>query len=625
MTNKNNNQAIFYLDKDDRHLNVQLEAVEQHIIVSVRRSDDITLVTSLDRGTRSKSVENILKKYKSEIRTFTLGSEFFKNDSEGDSASITDLVDMTDVILGSTHSEKFFVVLIEDADDLQTSDLDELAGVVQTLNQENNHAGILMVCDPAFVKSIKEANGVSDLKVSECSLDRISQDDIQNFIDERQKDSERSEQLEFDASALKIITTHATGSLYEASILLEWCRVYAQHQNILQLNSELINQMFSVLLKASPKAGTNLITDYPPVDFEFDDTSSHEAQKPFFPTTDADDIKDDTGDGSNEISSSGNAIQDEQNIPTLKSESLEVAIDNLPATDEDQGEDQNLPETSGEDTHKINKRPLGWILIILLLALGLYYLLPVPDQPVPVTDNPVTNKDEQRQSAQPTPADPTPTMPAEAFEELAIPEEQPIVAADPEYDTQPPETLQIESDDRPYEAHVQPAEPDLPEPQSETGEVLPATVEQASPELEENNETTLPETADSESDDVEPQTDDTLNDQSRATNDALTDKSERAIDVLLEIADQQFNNKRLTTPDSGNAFNTYQLVLEIDPENEDAKAGLVGIVDRYKEWINTDIEDENYTRARVFLNRAFRVAPDDPELKRLQVVVDRNS
>ena len=216
-------------------------------------------------------------------------------------------------------------------------------------------------------------------------------------------------------------------------------------------------------------------------------------------------------------------------------------------------------------------------------------------------------------------------MPAEAFEELAIPEEQPIVAADPEYDSQPPGTLQIESDDRTEEAHVQPAAPNLPEPQSETEEVLPATVEQATPELEENNETTFPEIADSESDDVEPQTDDILNDQSRATNDALTDKSERAIDVLLEIADQQFNNKRLTTPDSGNAFNTYQLVLEIDPENEDAKAGLVGIVDRYKEWINTDIEDENYTRARVFLNRAFRVAPDDPELKRLQVIVDRNS
>ena len=106
---------------------------------------------------------------------------------------------------------------------------------------------------------------------------------------------------------------------------------------------------------------------------------------------------------------------------------------------------------------------------------------------------------------------------------------------------------------------------------------------------------------------------------------AATDSSKRAIDALLEIADQQFSNKRLTTPDSNNAFDTYLLILEIDPANQQVAEGLIKIVDVYKEWINTDIGDENYIRAQTFLNRAFRVAPDDPELKRLQVIVDRNS
>ncbi|MEM7304992.1 MAG: hypothetical protein AAF372_05650, partial [Pseudomonadota bacterium] len=189
MTTENNNENTFVLDKDDRHLNLQMESVEQHIIQSIRRCDDITLVTSLDRSTRSKSVENILKKYNKEIRTFTLGSEFFKDGSDNDSASILDLVDMTDVILGATHSEKFFVILLDNADDLQTSDIEELFQVIHTLNKGNNHAGILMVCDPFFVATMKDTHGISALKISDCSLDKISQKDIENFIDERQKNT----------------------------------------------------------------------------------------------------------------------------------------------------------------------------------------------------------------------------------------------------------------------------------------------------------------------------------------------------------------------------------------------------------------------------------------------------
>jgi hypothetical protein len=652
VTTKNNNEAVFYLDKDDRHLNVQIETAEQHIIQSIRRCDDITLVTSLNRETRSKSVENILKNYKSEIRTFTLGSEFFNNDDDGDSASITDLIDMTEVILGSTHSEKFFVVLIEDADGLQTSDLEELSSVIQTLNQENNHAGILMVCDPTFVKTVKEASGISALKVSECSLDKISQEDIQNFIDERQKDIEPSKKLVFDSFALKTITMHATGSLYEASILLEWCRVYAQHKNVLQLNSELINQMFSALLKASPQSGTNLITDYPPADFNFDDKSSDEQLKPFIVRTDKPDNTPDKGSEPAAVISepenktvADTVIPDSQDIPTLKTEKHPAAAAAAPAIDkEGDGADQASPQMSDIDEAKPGKKGFGWILLIVLLALGLYYFVLSPEQTTP----PVDTDSEADPSVTPVP--PMEDSQQETFEEIAIPEQAPIVAANPKDETPQITPLQVENNDVLNDTYDEQQEAIQPEQPPVTEETLTETEEQIdSPEMDGsqaiqpapvNSDLPIEEPISAGPVPDEPQYEDTASGELGPEDSSTevsqpgeippasatqTNKGEQAIGVLLEIADQQFNDKRLTTPESNNAFSTYQLILEIDPENQQAAEGLVRIVDRYKEWINTDIENKNYTRARIFLRRALRVDPDDPELKRLWVIVDRNS
>ena len=611
MTTENNNETIFFLDKDDRHLNHQMEAVEQHIIQSIRRSDDIILVSSLNRGARSKSVESILKNYKKEIRTFTLGSEFFKNDEGNDSASIADLVDMTDVILGSTHSENFFVVLLEDADDLHGSEIEELCGVIETLNKDNNHVAILMVCDPVFVSTIKDVSGVSKLKVSDCSLDKISQDDIQNFIDERQQEIESANKLVFDTSALKIITTHATGSLYEASILLEWCRVYARYKNTLQLDSALINQMFSTLLSASPNAGTNLLRDYPPNDFIFEEDSFGEEIKPSIVSSDND--KPDAVDDSAIIKAETYNNKTKQEIPTLKVASDTNEADHMPSSENDsEAGDPAVQEyfDNKDNNHKPKSNALGWVAIAVILAFGLYYFNYIYKQTMgPAESSPQLATSDLTKTPEENTAQ-------EKYEEIVIPKEDTIIPAN-EQDESPP----VEDNEN---VHIEDKTPAIKEEKQNS----PSTL--AEPPIIDNefseppNEEILPATnvvdsAQAQSVDSESPSQDSL------LSATTTDTSEEAIDVLLGIADQQFNDKQLTTPDSGNAFNTYQLILQIDPDNQQAIAGLAKIVDRYKEWIYTDIEDENYTRARTFLRRAFRVAPEDQELKSLEEVVARGS
>jgi hypothetical protein len=617
VTTENNIEAIFFLDKDDRHLNHQMEAVEQHIIQSIRRSDDIILVSSLNRGARSKSVENILKNYKKEIRTFTLGSEFFKNDEGNDSASIADLIDMTDVILGSTHSENFFVVLLEDADNLHGSDIEELCRVIETLNKENNHLAILMVCDPVFVNTIKNVSGVSNLKLSDCSLDKISQDDIQNFIEERQQKIESANKLVFDASALKIITTHATGSLYEASILLEWCRVYAHHKNTLQLDSALINQMFSTLLSASPNTGTNLLRDYPPNDFSFEENSLGEQIKPSLVGSD-DDNPDAVDDSAIIKASAGeNNIEpdfpEKQEIPTLKSASITNEANYKPLLDNysdaaDPAMEEDLNNKDKSDKPKSNA--LGWVAIVVILAFGLYYFNYIYKQTkAPADSNPHSATSDLTVTPEKNTAQ-------EKFEEIVIPKEDTVISAN-EQDDPPPgeenENVHAEDNTAAITEEKQSSLSTLVEPPIIDEEFTDTTNEEPLPA---NNvvDSARVQSVASES----PPPDSLLS----AT---TADNSEEAIDVLLDIAGQQYNDKQLTTPDSGNAFNTYQLILQIDPENQQAIEGLAKIVDRYKEWIYTDIEDENYTRARTFLRRAFRVAPEDQELKSLEEVIARGS
>lgn len=606
------NEASFVLEEDDRHLNIQRETVEQYILQHIRSCADIIIVTSVDRQSRFRSVEDILKRYNKEIRTFSLTGDFFLKDDNHDGASISDLADMADLILGSTHSEKYFIVILDNADDLKASDIEELCDVVSSLNKENNHISILLVCDPIFVITVKEAKGINDLTISECSLDKISQEDIQSYIDAQQQDITPNKKLQFDTSALKFIATHATGSLYEASIILEWCRLYANHKTALKIDSTLVNQMFGELLSAGPETGKNLLADYPPDNYNFDENveiSSVKKQKPLIKPSN------NFGDESSTTNSPEytentlkkfvrtNEKSQEKKIPTLHSQEnkgilgeekkqftsttkSEDIIDSRPTVD--------IPVTANE-----NKKPvLAWILVICLIAFVLYYFSPELMK---------LEQDNKNDIQQVIANQPQEDSLDETFEEITLPEEEIIAPAYPQ---------EITVDNETQAQSIITEQPPADEP------VEISNIETSNEEIidDESLEPVNPEDYSNakadENIEKAPINNEVLN-QVKPKDATTNNINEQTVDVLLEIAAEQFSKKELTTPDISNAFSTYQLILQIDPENQQASDGLARIVERYKDWINTDINNNNFRRARVFLNRAFRVAPDDQDLKRL--------
>lgn len=89
---------------------------------------------------------------------------------------------------------------------------------------------------------------------------------------------------------------------------------------------------------------------------------------------------------------------------------------------------------------------------------------------------------------------------------------------------------------------------------------------------------------------------------------------EDAIKAHLAAAEKAMKAVRFTTPQRDNAFKYYQRVLAIDPDNEEALSGLQKIVDRYVQFIAKARVEGRLDDAKLYLQRAESVLPDDLKL-----------
>jgi len=87
---------------------------------------------------------------------------------------------------------------------------------------------------------------------------------------------------------------------------------------------------------------------------------------------------------------------------------------------------------------------------------------------------------------------------------------------------------------------------------------------------------------------------------------------------LLNQAQAALADYRLTIPANDSAYYYYGRVLSLRPDNAAAAQGLNEIVSRYRMLIRSAMDDGDYAHARELIERALRVRPGDPQLKRLQ-------
>lgn len=90
---------------------------------------------------------------------------------------------------------------------------------------------------------------------------------------------------------------------------------------------------------------------------------------------------------------------------------------------------------------------------------------------------------------------------------------------------------------------------------------------------------------------------------------------------LLAAAEAALAADKLTTPLHDNAFDRFQAVLLLDPDNAQARSGIQQVFGRYTSMIRGALARNDLGRARAMLERARLVQRDHPTLDELETQI----
>lgn len=88
--------------------------------------------------------------------------------------------------------------------------------------------------------------------------------------------------------------------------------------------------------------------------------------------------------------------------------------------------------------------------------------------------------------------------------------------------------------------------------------------------------------------------------------------------ALLADAETHMENRRLRKPADDNAYLKYQQVLELEPDNAQAREGMDRIGATYSAMAEQAIKEKELAKARGFIDESRAVAPDNPSLQKLE-------
>jgi|GEM_PF-1472274 len=86
---------------------------------------------------------------------------------------------------------------------------------------------------------------------------------------------------------------------------------------------------------------------------------------------------------------------------------------------------------------------------------------------------------------------------------------------------------------------------------------------------------------------------------------------QRKLEEWLARGREALERDRLTRPANDNAYDHYQQVLALDPDQPQALAGLRAIQRRYRELVERELDDGNLDTARTYIRRARSIGPDE--------------
>lgn len=109
-----------------------------------------------------------------------------------------------------------------------------------------------------------------------------------------------------------------------------------------------------------------------------------------------------------------------------------------------------------------------------------------------------------------------------------------------------------------------------------------------------------------------------LADQSGTAEQSVAERRAQVLEQWLEQADKALSDDRLLTPEDDNAYERYQAVLYLDPNNDRARTGLQAIVLRYLDLARSAARRGALAPAREMLERAQLVDPGNSLVEEME-------
>ena len=103
----------------------------------------------------------------------------------------------------------------------------------------------------------------------------------------------------------------------------------------------------------------------------------------------------------------------------------------------------------------------------------------------------------------------------------------------------------------------------------------------------------------------------------------MSGSSPQSIAPLLAAARVDIEENRLSTPTGKNAYQKYQEVLSLDPDNKDALLGINTIVEQYLSWAIANLDRGKSARASQYLNRAISIDATHPNIQPVTLLIKK--
>ena len=633
-----------------------IKRARENVYTHIRQSTDIVLVTSNNREGKSIFIDELGKEINNEIRSITLHSEDLLNAANEDGQ--TDDVDfslISSIIYESIQLDEHLLISINDADKLPIENFNDLVTLALNTNSKKNNIIFLFAGGPDLLSQIEQISNIRRLSIAHCTLDELVYEDLLEFINLRQGHIASDQQYIFDEQALRTIVTHASGSLFKAAVLLEWCREYSNFNQYQNISAGKVSQLLSILLSKSQVDGVNLFASYPSANYDFSASNNKDGEQktkakkgPKKKST----KKQGTGNkkqhgvsikainekiytakpnvyeramadaSEEELISEAKEFNDEQITAVSNDESVDITSNskediehivveetqsvekNDEASETDNTANKQEPSLDPEKLEQVyeDSKPLyientdlsltklvpkqnsglnalsslQWTFIILIIGAILFY-----GGIMFIASNGTTEVSTKfiGEEAELPIVGTSSTLPEEQIVEHET------TVADPANESV---SIQKESSEKTIEE---------PEEKTSLFERLKSIVWKPGKEnvsVESSDSIAIAST-------VEEQ-------QNTATQLGETQK-ENTIQALLGLAEVQLENNQLTSPASGNALDTYRMVLRLDPNNETAKSGLEAIRVRYLIWAEKEAVAGNSKQAKIYLDKAVEMAP----------------